>query len=1049
MLQEASKVLSSAFKDSIIKKLSMYLHDCVAEEVRSSSFRNLNQDKGNKWFFIDGKEILFSNPDKPLKIKNADSKLTELMVQSEVSKKDYQLIYTYLYLKGKSTENRKKENYLTPLFYVPCRLEREGLDINCILLDDNISLNTSALVSLMNFDDDDETADHLFEGLIDYIPELPLNDEKVKIFLNTLKAIVPEIEIVSELPAEELIAQPLENLTVVDVAAVVLTKRPTVSAGLLHELSQISEKPAGVFRETALIPIHEEFSGATKNKKASKNQEKEEKSTIMPLAFSDSQKQVVEAIKNNTLITVFGPPGTGKSQTIVNLVSHLVGSGQTVLVASRMDKAVDVVSDRLNSFGAHFLCLRAGKSDYQKQLSFKLQDLISNKVDLDADFESSVLTDVEDLETLAKNKNELKQKCIKILDHENKWYEVLQEYRKVLETQGDNKLINKTLSKPEIEQCRKMLDKIEKTFDKTGMFNWVNFKISAFLLNRLTGVYIGRPHCHAELDSASIQNAENCIKPQKGKTLKQVQGDNMENGNDVVRYLRINMLEKELKENLKGIENKINKTGNLHQLLENLNEIREKNKLTAVKILKNRRRDALKSLIRDQYKRQRLIVHSKALVERKKSLQNKVLLNEDFQPMLQAFPCWAVTTQAVSESLPLEPGLFDVAIIDESSQCDIASCFPILFRAKKAIIVGDDRQLPHLSFLEKAKEQSFLSKYNIPDRYHLMWRFRTNSMFDMTNYYSTATILLDEHFRSYPEIINFSNREFYGNRIKSMKRRVLSEENECPLELNIVENAKVDLDSTRNMAEVEKIMERVHDIIINSEKDNSKKPVSIGIISPFRGQVDLIKKAVSQVLTGEIVRKHDIEVGTAHTFQGDERDIMLLSLTLAPNSHFQSIMFAQKPNLFNVAITRARKKLVCYISRPVESLPSGLIRNYLEYIQELNRKKQFSGYEFSCPVREEIAKLIEDEGIKVFPDFETAGLKVDFAVSDGINSIILELDGFGNENAENLAKSVEKQDILERCGWKVVRISSREWHYSKKACINKVKNILASIIGGC
>lgn len=1007
MLQEATKVLSSAFKDSIIKKLSMYLHDCVSEEVKSSAFRNLNQDKGTKWFFLDGEEYLFSRPDKPLKIKNADSRLTELMVQSEISKKDYQLIYGYLFLKGKSSESRKKEDYLTPLLYSPCKLEREGMDINCTLLDENISLNTSALVSLMNFDTDDETADHLFEGLIEYIPEPPLNEEKVNIFLNTLKAIVPDIEIVSDLTAEELISQSLEKLTVVDTSAVVLTKRPTVSAGLMHELSLISEKHAGVFRETALAPIHEEYSGATKNKKTPKNQDKLDKITITPLNFSNTQKEVIDAIKNNTLVTVFGPPGTGKSQTIVNIVSHFVGSGQTVLVASRMNKAVDVVSERLNSFGAPFLCLRAGNPDYQKQLSFQLQDLISNKVDLETGFEAAVLAEIEDLDILSKDKEALRQKCIKILELEHKWNEVLKEYKTVWEIQGENKLIKKNLSKPEIEQSKKLLEQIEKTLAKTGFLNFVRFKIVVFCLNRIINL---------EENSFSAE---------------------------VIEKLNINLQEKELKESLKEIESQINKIGNLHQLLENLNEYREKHKTTAVKILKNKRREALKALIRDQYKRQRLIIHSKALVEKKKRLQNNILLNEDFAPMLQAFPCWAVTTQTISESLPLEPGLFDIAIIDESSQCDIASCFPILFRAKKAVIVGDDRQLPHLSFLEKAKEQSFLSKYNIPDRYQLMWKFRTNSMFDVANFYSTATILLDEHFRSYPEIINFSNKEFYGNRIKVMKSRIPSEENENCLELHIVKNAKVDLDSTRNMAEVEKIMEKVHDIILKDRENNPKKPTSIGIVSPFRGQVELIKKAVNQVLTGEIIRKHEIEVGTAHTFQGDERDVMLLSLTLAENSHFQSIIFAQKPNLFNVAVTRARKKLICYISRPVESLPSGLIRNYLEYIQGLKNTKAQTTIDYDIPEKAEIAQLLEAEGLNVFPDFETAGFKVDFVISDGYRNLAIELNGFNpEETVESFEKSLEKQDILERCGWKVARLNSREWYYSKKACINKLVNYL-------
>ncbi len=52
------------------------------------------------------------------------------------------------------------------------------------------------------------------------------------------------------------------------------------------------------------------------------------------------------------------------------------------------------------------------------------------------------------------------------------------------------------------------------------------------------------------------------------------------------------------------------------------------------------------------------MIHSKALIERKKSLQNRLLADEDFSPLLEAFPCWAVTTYALSESLPLKPGLF-------------------------------------------------------------------------------------------------------------------------------------------------------------------------------------------------------------------------------------------------------------------------------------------------------------------------------------------------------------------------------------------------------
>lgn len=142
-------------------------------------------------------------------------------------------------------------------------------------------------------------------------------------------------------------------------------------------------------------------------------------------------------------------------------------------------------------------------------------------------------------------------------------------------------------------------------------------------------------------------------------------------------------------------------------LAEQIRTMKRKQKSLATNILKNKRREALKELLRDENKRRRLKVHAKSLVANRKRLQTNILEEEDFRPLLEAFPCWCVTTYAVSDSLPLKPGMFDVAIIDEASQCDIASCFPILFRAKRAVIVGDDKQLPHLSFLEKQKNNHF------------------------------------------------------------------------------------------------------------------------------------------------------------------------------------------------------------------------------------------------------------------------------------------------------------------------------------------------------
>ena len=795
-------------------------------------------------------------------------------------------------------------------------------------------------------------------------------------------------------------------------SAIILTKRPSITAGVLHELTQIAEKPSGVFRETALSVVNDEYLrgiGKLFDKSGKEKKELKDFAAVTPLSLSDSQEDVIRKIEQNPLLAVYGPPGTGKSQTIVNLVAHLVANGKTVLVASRMDKAVDVVAQRLNELGAPFLALRAGRLNYQKQLSFQLQDLIANKIDIDTGYEEAILVDVEDMYALLNAIKELENKCEKIIELEKNWQEVMARKLALEADLGEKIFINKKLKKDEVDEIKKVLSSIEKNLEKSGLFSSISNSLSAMKLKKILNI----SSLPAEPES--------------------------------IMRLSLELQAAEMECEARMVETRIHKIGNIHQILGQIKQLKKKQKGLAVDILKNKRRESLKGLLRDQIKRQRLIVHTKAIVERKKNLQNRLLEEEDFTPLLEAFPCWCVTTYAISGSLPMKSGLFDVAIIDEASQCDIASCFPILFRAKKAVIVGDDKQLPHLSFLEKAKEQSFLSQYNIPDKYQLMWRFRTNSMFDLANYYSTNPVLLDEHFRSYYPIIQFSNQEFYGNRIRIMTKDSGSND---VLELHLVTDGKVDSDATRNMPEVEAVVKRIHELILQDE-GNEDNPVSIGVVSPFRGQVDLIGKALRQVLTESTIRRHQIEVGTAHTFQGDERDVMIFSLAVADNSFAQSLTFLQKPNLFNVAITRARKKLITFLSRDPKSLPAGLLKDYIEYTQnyiESAKEDEFSSKnKFKNSFEQTVAQALIMEGLEVKAGFEAAGVYPDIMVKDEFNNeVIVEIDGV-EDNLKSNTKDIKKQTILERAGYKVVRMSFREWEHSSQACIDRVKQILVKV----
>lgn len=1037
MLQEATRALNSAFNNSFIKKLSQYLHDCVREEVKSATFRNLKQDKDNKWIFLKEDEYLFHNFGEYLRLDGGDSKLTELMIQSELSQKDKYLIYGYLFLVGKNAKNKKASEFLTPLLYMPCKLERNGVNINCMLQDEFLSLNTGALTAMMQKNDDEDEVEQLLDGLLDVVPELPITEEKMNIFLTTLKSIVPDIEIKTdhsedvdedniekdfykEESADEKVdfdnldevveehapkkSVKLDKITVTGQSAIILTKRPSVTAGVLHELMQIAEKPSGIYRETALNIINEEYlqtKGKLIDNPGKPHKDLKDFAAVTPLSLSDAQENVVKSIENNTFVAVYGPPGTGKSQTIVNLVSHLIANGKTVLVASRMDKAVDVVSERLNELGAPYLALRAGRINYQKQLSFQLQDLLSNKVDLDSDYEDSIFADVKDMKDLLNNIKDLENKSENIINLEHRWQELFVQKAELERSLGQAIFIKEVLKKSEIDQIVDLIKIIEKNLEKTGFF-------------------------------ASLSNYSS-----KNKLKKILKLTDFSETYENIGKLKLELDAAKIACEMRLIEANIQKLGNLHVNSEQIRMLKKKQKNLAIDILKGKRRESLKGLLRDQVKRQRLIVHTKSLVERKKNLQNRLLEGEDFKPLMEAFPCWCVTTYAISGSLPMKPGLFDVAIIDEASQCDIASCFPILYRAKRAVVVGDDKQLPHLSFLEKAKEQSFLSQYGIPDKYQLMWRFRTNSMFDLANYYSMNPVLLDEHFRSLPPIINFSNEEFYGDRIRIMRR---NSNDTKVLELIHVPEGKVDFDATRNLAEVEAVVAKLQEIIIEDERKNPNEPVSIGVISPFRAQVEQLKTSVARVLSEHMIRKHKIEIGTAHTFQGDERDIILMSWAFANNSFSQSLTFLQKPNLFNVAITRARYKMINFISKDPKELPDGLLRHYFSYIKEYEarqqaiEKQEIDENYYKNSFEKEVAQCIRDLGYNVQAGVDIAGFSLDLLV-DG--RIAIECDGMEDQKRPP-STNLKKQAILERSGYKVNRITFREWHYSQQACIERV-----------
>jgi very-short-patch-repair endonuclease len=149
----------------------------------------------------------------------------------------------------------------------------------------------------------------------------------------------------------------------------------------------------------------------------------------------------------------------------------------------------------------------------------------------------------------------------------------------------------------------------------------------------------------------------------------------------------------------------------------------------------------------------------------------------------------------------------------------------------------------------------------------------------------------------------------------------------------------------------------------------------------------------------------------------------------------------QKPNLFNVAITRAKNKCINFVSHDLETMPDGHFRHYVSYLKNYKERKEalqnkdFDENLYKNSFEREIAEEIRKLDHTVQAGVEIAGLSADLVVD---NKFIVEVDGCEDNKKLHHLSAMKKQAILERCGYKVKRITYREWQYSSKACLDRI-----------
>ncbi len=676
--------------------------------------------------------------------------------------------------------------------------------------------------------------------------------------------------------------------------------------------------------------------------------------------LSSAQTKVLRQAETRPLTLVIGPPGTGKSFTIAQLILDAVARGQTILLSSKMNKAVDVVVEKLQPhLGGLTVILRGGDRKYRDELKKFLDNLFDGTGAPPKPRQGEIEMLGERLRAADEELASLTRHIGAMLQQETAWTRLVRTFGDIQTPEYDEDAAA-SLGREGLLRTHEELRRLGG--GKLPVVGWMNGRKRDQLAAEVTG-------------QLKIEGIGGDAPGSLSGTLEAI-------------------AEREgLRTQLLDLEDELARQDDLNALLTRYARQRADRGALVGELLALRRRDALAEALR--LNRRTLSLFKTALEARSTAEQDKIFAELDFGALLNTFPIWATTNPHAAEILPLSHEMFDLVVVDEASQCDVASALPLLYRARRAIVCGDPRQLRHLSFLREDRQAALASQHGLSASQRSQWNYRTHSLLDVVNGALPSqddVVLLDEHYRSLPQIIEFSNRSFYGGALRIMTKRPDT------IGLRSVELRKVNGVRTKagyNVEEAEAILNEINKIAKAEAKKPPNERTSIGVLSPYRDQVNYLNRMLASKLKSKTVQDHDVIVGTAHTFQGDERDVMLLSFCADPTSHRSTLTFLNQENLFNVAVTRARRRQVIYTALTPQHLPADhLLRDYLTYAAdclEPDAPADFAsaGTAFERDVAHELAA----RGYTIYLEYPVAGFAVDVVAQRGSQALAIACDG--------------------------------------------------------
>ncbi|CCG92803.1 hypothetical protein A7K93_10195 [Candidatus Methylacidiphilum fumarolicum] len=418
-------------------------------------------------------------------------------------------------------------------------------------------------------------------------------------------------------------------------------------------------------------------------------------------------------------------------------------------------------------------------------------------------------------------------------------------------------------------------------------------------------------------------------------------------------------------------------------------------------------------------------------------------------------PAWIMPLHKLWASVDAVPGLFETVVVDEASQAGI-DALVLLLLAKRIVVVGDDKQnSPEAVGIEEREIECLVREHL--SQFHYRDEFRLDSsLFDHAERTFGSHISLREHFRCVPEIIRFSNDLCYRD-APLIPLRQAPPERLKPLRSRFVAEGSCVGEGQRivNRAEAEALVETVVGLV----NDKNYEGKTIGVIAlQGHAQSQLIDSLLAQRLEPRVIEERRLRCGEPAMFQGDERDVIFLSLVISPNVHSRALTRLSEQRRFNVAMSRARDQVWLFYSiKPHDLAPDDLRRQLISFFEspqvvdlffeDLNQLEraargprrlhtQPDPYEswFEVDVALELLRC----RYRIRPQVKVANYRIDLVV-EGIEArLAIECDGEEWHGLEQYDRDMKRQRQLERAGWRFVRVRESDFYADRQRALATV-----------